>query len=277
MLCEYTFEDRNKFSSRACACLFLGYPVGYKGYKVMDLDTNSISITRNVVFHEHVFPYQSDYVSPSDFFSHLILPSSTPYVPTTVSDVYSSPSHHDNPSTSHTTSVPASLSSSIPSTIHTTSAPASLSSSHSTSSPAFLSSSILSSSHTTTVPASLSSSIPSSSHNTSASSFASSSHNASSSTSPSPVPLVSETVDPVVSKPSLPDVRPKRNTKAPTYLSDYHCALLQTLPPLPPNHKTPYPIIIVLFFNSKSHLSIYGHTNREPKTIPNQNSQMIKR
>ena len=37
-------------------CVF-GYPNGYKGYKVLDLTTNVISISRNVIFHETTFPF----------------------------------------------------------------------------------------------------------------------------------------------------------------------------------------------------------------------------
>ena len=70
-------KDRNKFSPCARSCVFLGYPSGYKEYKVLDLDTQSISISRHVVFHETVFPYKS--VFP-DFFGHTILLLSTPYI-----------------------------------------------------------------------------------------------------------------------------------------------------------------------------------------------------
>ena len=50
-------KQRHKFQDRARACVFLGYPSGYKGYKLLDLQTNNVFISRNVVFHETLFPY----------------------------------------------------------------------------------------------------------------------------------------------------------------------------------------------------------------------------
>lgn len=37
---------------------FLGYHVGYKDYKVLDLDSNQLSISRDVIFHEYIFPFK---------------------------------------------------------------------------------------------------------------------------------------------------------------------------------------------------------------------------
>ena len=62
-----TFGYIHKFQLRAKASIFLGYPSGYKGYKVMDLETNVISISRNVVFHENIFPFDQPEDLPDIF------------------------------------------------------------------------------------------------------------------------------------------------------------------------------------------------------------------
>ena len=74
-------KDRNEFSARADRCVFLRYPSGYKGYKDVHLDSNNITITRNIVFHKDIFPFldTSFSVSPSiDFFDATILPAPIP-------------------------------------------------------------------------------------------------------------------------------------------------------------------------------------------------------
>lgn len=39
--------------------VFIGYPLDHKGYKLLNLDTKQIFISRHVVFHETIFPYHA--------------------------------------------------------------------------------------------------------------------------------------------------------------------------------------------------------------------------
>ncbi|RVW48337.1 Retrovirus-related Pol polyprotein from transposon RE1 [Vitis vinifera] len=87
------------------------YPFGYKGYKIPDLETNRISVSRNVIFQESVFPFklsQNNNSVASDFFSEKVLPIVPVSTPSPSFD--NSTSHPNSPDSSsndtspHTTS-----------------------------------------------------------------------------------------------------------------------------------------------------------------------------
>lgn len=48
-------------------CVFLGYPFARKSYKLYNLTSKSYFVSRDVIFHEYIFPF----VLPYSFYTHV--------------------------------------------------------------------------------------------------------------------------------------------------------------------------------------------------------------
>ncbi|GKA98709.1 retrovirus-related pol polyprotein from transposon TNT 1-94 [Tanacetum coccineum] len=86
-LVSYPSRTADKFDLRGVLCVFLTYPSNQKGYKFYNLMTHSSYISRDVVFHEDVFPFAAD--SINSFLTHVPTIFPCHYKSTTVCDEFS--------------------------------------------------------------------------------------------------------------------------------------------------------------------------------------------
>jgi len=59
-------SSRHKFSPRTVAAVFLGYSQGYKGYKLLNLSTKQIFISRDMKFFENIFAFKNQQSNNND-------------------------------------------------------------------------------------------------------------------------------------------------------------------------------------------------------------------
>ncbi|KAJ9557475.1 hypothetical protein OSB04_012089 [Centaurea solstitialis] len=72
-------KSRHKFSVRARPCVYMGYPVGMKAYRLLDLKTKQFIVSIDVVFHETIFPFHNPQTIQvqDDVFSRIVIPLAT--------------------------------------------------------------------------------------------------------------------------------------------------------------------------------------------------------
>ena len=86
LACATNVHVSHKFDHRAITCIFIGYPVGQKAYKLFNLSTRKIFTSRDVHFHENHFPYaSSEFVLPPSNLGY-----SSSLIPTPIHDLASS-------------------------------------------------------------------------------------------------------------------------------------------------------------------------------------------
>ena len=51
-VCSHTQDERQKFDSKARRCIFLGYGMVTKGYRLYDVNRSKVLYSRDVVFEE---------------------------------------------------------------------------------------------------------------------------------------------------------------------------------------------------------------------------------
>lgn len=68
---------RSKFDPKATPCVFIEYPTSQKAYKILNLLTNKIIVSRDITFYENYFSFQFSSNHASTYPIKLFLPITT--------------------------------------------------------------------------------------------------------------------------------------------------------------------------------------------------------
>lgn len=90
-------RSTDKFAARGKRCVFMGYPSGKKGWRVLDIETGKLFVSRDVVFQEDQFPLavttslldsskESDVVHPAVFDTDPSCAPTSSLLPTSVKE-----------------------------------------------------------------------------------------------------------------------------------------------------------------------------------------------
>ncbi|KAL0391906.1 UNVERIFIED_CONTAM: Retrovirus-related Pol polyprotein from transposon RE1 [Sesamum radiatum] len=104
---------KDKFAHRADKCIFLGYCQLQKAYRLYNLQSHSLLTSRDVIFHEHIFPYKDN----PPIYTHTPLPAPIPDTVISDSQTHSTPVYEPSAPSSPVNpppSVPTSSTHSLP-------------------------------------------------------------------------------------------------------------------------------------------------------------------
>lgn len=57
---------KTKFEQRAYKCIFIGYSLRHKAFKLYNLDTEQVIVSRDVIFYENIYPFKNIPIEKTD-------------------------------------------------------------------------------------------------------------------------------------------------------------------------------------------------------------------